>query len=201
MYYEELLGQVEASGSRSSVITLSEQFRKLLKAAAQLVPETLWVETLRDDGETSPANNSSVITLLTVDGRKSLLTGDAGIPALEQSLDILESEGFEPGTLGFVQIPHHGSRHNVGPSVLDRLLGPKGQSARNSTAFASVPPKNPEHRHPHKKVTNAFNRRGYNVHLTQGSKKQHSHDAPDRAGWSTATPVGFHNQVEEDGDA
>jgi beta-lactamase superfamily II metal-dependent hydrolase len=200
-YYEELLTKVEAAGPQSSVITLSEQLRKLLKAAARLVPETLWLETLRDDGETSPTNNSSVITLLTVDGRTSLLTGDAGIPALEQALHILEAEGFEPGTLGFVQIPHHGSRRNVGPSVLNRLLGPKGQNSRNSTAFASVPPKNPEHKHPAKKVSNAFHRRGYDVHLTQGSKKQHSHDAPHREGWSTATPVGFHNQVEEDGDA
>jgi beta-lactamase superfamily II metal-dependent hydrolase len=200
-YYKELLTEVEAIGAQSLAITLSEQLRKLLKAAARLVPETLWVETLRDDGETSPTNNSSVITLLTVDGRKSLLTGDAGIPALEQALDILEAEGFEPGTLRFAQIPHHGSRHNVGPSVLNRLLGPKGQSTQNSTAFASVPKKNPEHRHPHKKVTNAFHRRGYNVHITQGSTKRHHHDAPDREGWSTSTPVGFHNQVEEDGDA
>jgi beta-lactamase superfamily II metal-dependent hydrolase len=200
-YYEELLAKVEAAGPQPSVITLSEQLRRLLKAAAQLVPETLWVETLRDDGETSPTNNSSVITLLTVDGRKSILTGDAGIPALEQALDILEAEGFEPGALKFVQIPHHGSRRNVGPSVLNRLLGPKGQSTRHSTAYASVPPKNPEHKHPSKKVTNAFHRRGYNVHVTQGSKKWHHHNGPSRDGWDTSNPVNFHDQVEEDGDA
>lgn len=200
-YYEELMTEVETTGARSSTVTLSEQLRKLLKAAAQLVPETLWVETLRDDGETSPTNNSSVITLLTVDGRKSLLTGDAGIPALEQALDILEEEGFEPGTLKFVQVPHHGSRRNVGPAVLDRLLGSKGQSIRHSTAFASVPPKNPEHKHPAKKVTNAFYRRGYNVHVTQGSTKRHHHNAPDREGWSKSEPLSFHDRVEEDGDA
>jgi len=136
---------------------------------------------------------------MTVDSQKSLFTGDAGIPALEQALDILEAEGFEAGTLNFVQVPHHGSRRNVGPSVLNRLLGLKGQSARHSTALASVPPKNPEHKHPSKKVTNAFHRRGYNVHLTQGGKKWHYHDAPSRDGWGTSTPVNFHNQVEEDG--
>jgi beta-lactamase superfamily II metal-dependent hydrolase len=200
-YYEELMAEVQAAAPRSSAVTLSEQLQRLLKAAARLVPETLWLETLRDDGETSPTNNSSVITLLTVDGRKSLLTGDAGIPALEQALDILEAEGFQPGTLKFVQIPHHGSRRNVGPSVLDRLLGPKGQSTRHSTAFASVPPKNPEHKHPSKKVTNAFHRRGYNVHVTQGSTKWHHHSAPSRVGWSSAVPVKFHDRVEEDGEA
>jgi beta-lactamase superfamily II metal-dependent hydrolase len=200
-YYEELLSEVEAAGPQPSVVALSEQLRKLLKAAAQLVPETLWLETLRDDGETSSTNNNSVITLLTVDGHMSLFTGDAGISALEQGLNILESEGFAAGSLKFVQIPHHGSRRNVGPSVLNRLLGPKGQSPLHSTAFASVPPKNPEHKHPSKKVTNAFHRRGYDVHVTQGSTKWHHHDAPSRYGWSTSTPVGFHDRVEEDGDA
>jgi beta-lactamase superfamily II metal-dependent hydrolase len=200
-YYEELLTKVEAAGVQQSAISLSEQLRSLLKAAAQLVPETLWLETLRDDGETSPTNNSSVITLLTIDGEKSLLTGDAGIPALEQALDILEAEGFAPGSFNFVQVPHHGSRRNVGPSVLNRLLGPKGQTARHSIAFASVPPKNPENKHPAKKVTNAFHRRGYDVHLTRGGKKRHSSNAPDRAGWSASIPVGFHGKVEDDGDA
>lgn len=199
-YYEGLLPNVEETRAQSSVISLSEQLRKLLKAAAQLVPETLWTETLRDDGETSPTNNSSVITLLTVDGRKLLLTGDAGIPALEQALDLLEAEAFQPGSLKFVQIPHHGSRRNVGPSVLDRLLGPKGQSTAHSTAFASVPPKNPEHKHPAKKVTNAFRRRGYRVHVTQGSAKWHHYNAPSRSGWSTSVPLEFHDWVEEDGD-
>jgi beta-lactamase superfamily II metal-dependent hydrolase len=200
-YYEDLLTEVEVRAASQPTSALQEYLRKLAKAAAKLVPETLWIETLRDDGETSPTNNSSVVTLLTVDGRRSLLTGDAGIPALEQALDILETEGFEPGTFKFVQIPHHGSRRNVGPSVLDRLLGPKGQSTRHSTAFASVPPKNPEHKHPAKKVTNAFRRRGYNVHVTQGSTKRHSYNAPDRDGWSKSEPVAFHDRVEEDGDA
>jgi beta-lactamase superfamily II metal-dependent hydrolase len=200
-YYESLLTEIEAKGAQVQLSAIQEYLRKLAKAAAKLVPETLWIETLRNDGDTSPTNNSSVITLLTVDGRKSLFTGDAGIPALEQALDILEAEGFEPGTLRFVQIPHHGSRRNVGPSALDRLLGPKGQSTRHSTAFASVPPKNPEHKHPSKKVTNAFHRRGYNVHVTQGSGKWHYHNAPGRGGWSSSVPVEFHDRVEEDGDA
>lgn len=85
--------------------------------------------------------------------------------------------------------------------MLDRLLGPKGQSTLHSAAFASVPPKNPEHKHPSKKVTNAFYRRGYSVHVTQGATKRHSYDAPDRVGWSSSAPVKFHDQVEEDGDA
>lgn len=201
-YYEQLLKEIESpSAIKQGQSSISELLRKLASAAAKLVPETLTLETLRDDGETTATNNTSVISLLEVDGRKSLFTGDAGIPALELGVAVLEAEGFQPGGLKFVQLPHHGSRRNVGPSVLNRMLGPKGQTTRHSTAFGSVPKKNPEHKHPAKKVTNAFHRRGYNVHLTQGGAKWHHHDAPARDDYSTSTPVPFHGVVEEDGDS
>lgn len=112
---------------------------------------------------------------------------------------VLEAEGVQPGAFRFVQVPHHGSRRNVGPSILDRMLGPKGQSTQHSSAFASVPKKNPEHKFPAKKVTNAFHRRGYKVLVTQGDKIRHHHNAPAREGWTTATPLPFYEKVEDSG--
>jgi len=201
-YYEQLLKEMEpSSAARQARSTFQDLLRKMASAAAKLVPETLTLETLRDDGETTATNNTSVISLLTINGQQLLSTGDAGIPALEMAVAVLEAEGFRAGDLKFVQVPHHGSRRNVGPSVLNRLLGPKGQATRHSTAFASVPKKNPEHKHPAKKVTNAFYRRGYNVHLTQGDTKWNRHDAPARDDYSASTPVAFYEVVEEDGDA
>lgn len=196
-YYETLLSSLTASpasAARSSV------FEALRKAAAALVPESLHHETLRDDGTTSPQNNSSVITLLSVDGRQSLLTADAGIPALEQAMDRIERAGWRPGSFTFVQVPHHGSRRNVGPSVLNRILG-SAVRQNIGTAFVSSPTKNPEHKHPAKKVTNAFLRRGYPVHTTQGLTKTHFHDSPGRASWVASSALPFYNQVEEDSDA
>jgi beta-lactamase superfamily II metal-dependent hydrolase len=160
--------------------------------------ENLHIETLRDDGETTPTNNSSAISLLTVDDQQLLLTGDAGIPALEQAMTVLEAEGFRPGSFRFVQVPHHGSRRNVGPSILNRMLGPKGQTTQHSSAFVSVPKKNPEHKFPAKKVTNAFYRRGYSVSVTQGQSICYKDDAPARDGWTALTPLPFYEKVEED---
>ncbi|HEU5156134.1 MAG TPA: hypothetical protein VFU43_04000 [Streptosporangiaceae bacterium] len=198
-YYRELLTEIIEPGSaQASQPSLGALLRQFARA---LVPETLYTETLREDGETTPRNNTSAVCLLTIDGRKALLTGDAGIPAISQVLDVLEGEGFQPGDLAFVQVPHHGSRRNVSPSLLNRLLGPKGQSGKVGTAFVSAPKKNPEHKHPAKKTTNAFLRRGYPVHATQGSTKWHHYDAPGRADYSASTPIPLHEQVEEDGDA
>ncbi|MFE4425188.1 hypothetical protein [Streptomyces sp. NPDC056817] len=141
--------------------------RKVLEAAKKLVPETWLDETLRDDGTTTPTNDAGVVSLLEVDGMKLLLTGDAGIPALTRVLDELEESGFASGDLCFVQVPHHGSRNNVGPTVLDRLLGPTANGIPRGVACVSAPKKNPDNRHPAKKVT-TFLRRGYPVHATQG---------------------------------
>ena len=166
------------------------------KAVDKLVPEDWLVETLTDWGETSPQNNTSVICLIQCDGHSALLTADAGMPALAMAADTLEQLGLVPGKLNFVQVPHHGSRRNVGPTVLDRILGLKGQKQGTGTAFVSASPK--AEKHPAKKVTNAFLRRGYPVHGADGWSKRHHHQAPSRVGWSASTPHSLHSQVEDD---
>lgn len=197
-YYEELMTAEVQTPPAATQGGLSALLRKIAEGAVSFLAESLDSETLRDDGETTPTNNSSAICLLTIDGRQLLLTGDAGIPALERAASVLEADGFQPGSLRLVQVPHHGSRRNVGPSILDRLLGPKGQTTRRYSAYASVPKKNPEHKFPAKKVTNAFYRRGYNVYLTQGQAIRHHFNAPDRQGWTSLEPLPFYEKVEED---
>jgi beta-lactamase superfamily II metal-dependent hydrolase len=194
-YYEELLAGLAPPPASTS--SLAELLRKAASAVVNMIPETLWVETLRDDGVTQPQNNSSVITLIKVESGLCLLTADAGIPALEGALDGLEGRPFRPGMLDFVHIPHHGSRRNVGPSVLNRLLGPKGQPLGSSMAFVSAA-KEGEPKHPAKKVTNAFHRRGYNVLTTQGANTLYRQDAPDRPEYGSGVFVPFYDQVEED---
>jgi beta-lactamase superfamily II metal-dependent hydrolase len=202
-YYEQLLTTEVQAPAQAELATsyIQELLRKAAAGAVTFLAESLNVETLRDDGETTPTNNSSAICLLTIDGHRLLLTGDAGIPALDQAMAVLEAEGFEPGGFRFVQVPHHGSRRNVGPSILNRMLGPKGQSMQQATAYVSVPRKNPEHKFPAKKVTNAFRRRGCNVYVTQGKIQTHTHDAPARAGWTTSTPLPLYERVEDDSRA
>jgi beta-lactamase superfamily II metal-dependent hydrolase len=195
-YYEELLADI-ASGESHRESLLRSLLTKAADAVETLVSESLHVETLTDLGKTSPQNNSSAISLLQLDDRLSLFTGDAGMPALGQALDKLESAGFSPGSLNFVQVPHHGSRRNVGPTVLNRLLGLKGVETRIGLAVASTAPDGAP-KHPAKKVTNAFRRRGYPVYTTQGQAKRHFWQAPERVGWSTSEPLPLYEVVEED---
>src|SRR5690606_20875205 len=101
----------------------------------------------------------STILLLEIGGRSILLTADGGMPALARAADTLDAYGLDWSTLRFMQIPHHGSKRNVGPTILDRYLGPKGQEQKSKTAFVSTGP-DAAPKHPHKKVTNGFVRRG-----------------------------------------
>lgn len=190
-YYEELLGLLPEQETTAAGV-----LRKLAEAAQALVPESLWIETLTDAGETTAQNNSSVISVLDVDGRTSIFTGDAGMPALDRAADVLEAGGYSSGECKFIQIPHHGSRRNVGPTVLDRFLGSKGTEERRGTAFVSAA-KEGAPKHPAKKVTNAFRRRGYRAHATQGHAKLHHWEAPDRPGYSSCEPLPLFAHVEQ----
>jgi len=160
------------------------------------IAERFDLETLTDAGDTSAENNTSVVTLWNFAGRYCLLTGDAGIDALDQAADQLDAMGVAR-PLAFVQVPHHGSRHNVGPSVLDRILGPRlPAQEKRTTAFVSVSP-GADRKHPAPSVTNAFLRRGAPVVSTKDHGQiRHGHNAPARPGWGPVASLPLIPEVE-----
>jgi beta-lactamase superfamily II metal-dependent hydrolase len=169
-----------------------------LEKVASWVEEQWHIETLPEDGETSCENESSVILYGNFAGRGLLLTGDAGIQALGKAADRAMALGIDLAASRFIQVPHHGSRRNVSPSVLNRIVGPMVAQGTDATKTAFVSASKASETHPRKVVTNAFLRRGASVHQTKGQSKRHSHNMPERAGWATSTPISFHTQVEGD---
>ncbi len=213
---EPFAGLTHASGSLMVVGPTEDFYNSVLRAAASpnrergslldyvakaidilaRAAETFGIETLTDEGETSPINNTCAITLLGAEGQLFLFTADAGMPALNAAASYLETTGYTPAMLRFIQVPHHGSRRNVGPSVLDRLLGPRRPAEENArTAFVSCAPDG-EPKHPSRRVTNAFRRRGSPVHATKGVTKWHHNNAPSR-NWGPSTPLPFFTEVED----
>jgi beta-lactamase superfamily II metal-dependent hydrolase len=100
-------------------------------------------ETLIDprDDATSAENNSSVILLLRLDGQDLLFTADAGVPALLRTAQLADLCGISLPSCRFQQVPHHGSKRNVGPTLLNRLVGPKLSTANagaNKLVFVSA---------------------------------------------------------------
>jgi len=174
------------------------------KAAAVInrVAEYWGVETLKEPVEnaTSAENNTSAILLFTVDSRNLLFTADAGVPALTRAAKFAAQLGINLRTCVFELVPHHGSRKNVGPTILNTIVGPKlpAQPAQTKMTVVVSAAVEGEPSHPSAKVTNAFMRRGAKVLATQGNNILIRHEAPDRSDYGPVDPLPFKNEVEED---
>lgn len=155
------------------------------------------IETLRENEETSAENETSVVLRGLVEGDGFLLTGDAGIRALNKAIDYMEQIGEDViSEISFYQIPHHGGRHNVSPSLLDRMVGQrvKKGATRNKTAYASVAEGSD---HPLKMVTNAYIRRGVSTYETYGNTICHHCGQMPKRGWTQLKMIEFADYVEE----
>lgn len=186
-YYKSLLAGFRCMPEQKETSLLEKAF-SIIKDTITLVAESFHIETLDESGETSSENNSSVITLFRFDNKKVLFTGDAGIPALKNVIEVADYNNISLNDLCILQIPHHGSKRNISPSILNRIKG--------EVAYISCP-KEGDPKHPAKKVTNALIRRGMTSYLTKGNILYRHHNTPFRAGYVAATSVPFYNEVEE----
>lgn len=155
-------------------------------------------KSLSNYSQTSARNDSSVILQVTVDGRRLLFTGDAGILALEHAANRIVASGWNRFPLRVIQVPHHGSRSNVGTRVLDDLVGPVvpvgGWKSINVVVSCS-PDGAPDH--PSDRVLNAFRRRGARCFQTKGGPFLCYYQTPSRHGCSYATPHEFQEYVQD----
>ena len=179
--------------------SIAQSLLKKIYSPLLNITESLELETLREGGKTSAENESSAILYTEFNNKGIMFTGDAGINALNKAVDYYDKGSVFlsddiSDKLSFIQIPHHGSRNNVSATILDRLLGDKGQNI-NKSAFVSAGENSTKH--PRKVVVNAFIRRGCDVIATQAGKL-YFHNMPDRgSGWVKADPLPFYDKVEE----
>jgi len=195
--YLSLIAQFDRTPT-SYAAPIKGPLRKLLETAKALLHfiETWADEKLEENPPpVSASNESCVVQLGLIDGRALLLTADAGPIALTEAADVAEYLNIKQ-QLDVVQVPHHGSRRNVTPSVLDRWLGrvvAEGES--RGYAFCSVGANKPEY--PRKRVQNAFLRRGYGVISTRTTWKSSRHGIAARPGSVAVHPEPFVGEYDE----
>ena len=99
----------------------------LLNFLRDLLPHLAWGEgNLKGEAPgTTPDNEMSIVQFAHVCGRKTLLTGDAGVRALFEARQAALRMGIRTDPLDWFQVPHHGSRRNLSSDVLDAWLGAK----------------------------------------------------------------------------
>jgi hypothetical protein len=90
------------------------------------------------------------------------------VPALHGAIDFINAYSLGGLRPNYIQVPHHGSRHNVSVELLNRLLGPPN-SGYTDNRWAIVSASDQDEKHPHPRVLNAFKRRGYGTVTTEDS--------------------------------
>jgi hypothetical protein len=99
-----------------------------------LDPEALAAERFTPDP--SEANGSSIAFIAEHDGTSVLFTGDAHAPVLTRSLRRLAAaRGAARVRLDAIKLPHHGSRNNLSPELLDAVDCPRFLFSTNGKQF------------------------------------------------------------------
>jgi hypothetical protein len=188
------LEKTPPSYASDSASTLGGIFGSALKNIVEKIKERLDLETLDNNPPaTSASNESSVVQMGTFGTQRVLLTGDVGPEGLDEAASYAESIHLQIQP-NVIQIPHHGSRRNVTPAVLNRWLGPY-PSSRRGDAVASVGKDEP--RYPRVKVANAFIRRGFDVCKTDTGWVNFYSGYDRRPNMGLATVVPFSPDVED----
>jgi beta-lactamase superfamily II metal-dependent hydrolase len=188
-YLRELVPNFRGAPALKQEAGLDAMLKAILdraKSGVQWVQETLDIETLSEDGETSAQNESSVVMCGNFDGQKVLITGDAGLIALARAYEYATRIGSRLDDLWILQVPHHGSRNNVAPSILNMIMG--RYAITSAAANDEI--------HPRRVVTNALRRRGAKVYATKGVSLRLHVGMGAREGWGPATEIPFYTEVE-----
>lgn len=171
----------------------------LAEAAKQATAlmRAVWGDEYFPGGETSAENEMSVVQFAYLNARKILLTGDTGRAGLREIIDYAPQVGLVLPGIDRFQVPHHGGRHNVNTQLLDELLGPRYQRRPVTHDFTAViSSAKADGDHPRKSVVRAMYHRGATVVTTEGQGKRIYMGAPERVGWTAATPVPYPDEQE-----
>lgn len=188
-YYESLLPQFRDT-PEAKTNTLPTMLYEILKSAEDTlegwIEDKFDIDLLGDDGKTSAENNSSVITLITAGEHKLLFTGDAGLEALNIASTYAESLNIDLNSLNLFHVPHHGSKHNIGSTILTKIKG----------EYSIISASGKNEKHPSKRVTNHLIKKGSKVFINKSAHLVHKRSAPER-GWSGANEEPFYDRFKE----
>jgi beta-lactamase superfamily II metal-dependent hydrolase len=168
-YYEELLQQFD---KLEGVFVEDERADEpvYMSLSESVNPDAV----IDEDNDTSAENNSSVISQIVYNGSTLLFTGDSGVPALDRAII-----PYGVRNVKWLDMPHHGSKHNVNSGVLNRLMPDVAYFSAKGTR-----------KHPSVAVINSLKRRGCTCYSTHKSGSLvYPLGVGLRQGWVPAVPL------------
>jgi beta-lactamase superfamily II metal-dependent hydrolase len=177
-------GRIKAEDAERLRYDNQTALEEVISRSRSILGGALSGSSLLSNPQTSPENESSVVTAANHEGEILLFTADAGISSLTNVVNSYLVRG-----LRWMQIPHHGSRRNLTESLIE-IFAPK-------TAYVSAG--GADSKHPRRAVVNAFKKLGTNVYSTHYPTPLHLRhsvgNVPTRPGYNTATPLWDENKL------
>lgn len=170
--------------------------KRIARTILKDIPEAWNQETLREGGTTSAENESCVVLFGNLGAGGILLTADAGLKALGETVSYAHQQGVSLSNLWMFQVPHHGSRNNISPSMLDYIIGQPVQEGQTRSSICIISAGAADQDHPRQVVVNALWRRGLRPQVTRDGTIRYHSGLQDRAGWTTVPPIPFSTAVE-----
>ncbi|OHT23353.1 hypothetical protein A3Q29_21150 [Providencia stuartii] len=194
-YLDNIASSHKTANENKERISGKALLKSTFSKVADMIERDWGYETFSSES-TSSENNNSVIQYASIGGKKILLTGDAGVEALEEAIKYLQPQSLPIADI--FQVPHHGSRRNLSSDTLDKIIGPKlatyseAKNADKITAIISAGYKDPNH--PRNAVLRALIHRGASVFGTRkgGYHKGHS----SRNDWHPAKKYDYPKNTE-----
>lgn len=176
--------------------------RALAEVAAKGVSyiRAAWGEEVFSPEETSAENEMCIVQYAYMCDKRILLTADAGRASLSEAANFAEQSGLSLPGIDCIQVPHHGSRHNVSTEILDRWLGnrlPEKPAIGEELFSAIISAAKQDLDHPRKAVIRAFIHRGAEVSNTKNQNICFSIYAPMRENYHPVTPMEYPEDQED----
>lgn len=186
-FYKTCIANCEKTPQQANnVVNLpqSQSIKKSIDFEPYIEGEIKWY----DDETTSAINESSLIILFEYDGVKVLLTGDAGKKGLTNAINYAYVNNITLNDCNIIKMPHHGSRKNVNPTIMDAFVGSRA-------LYYSCASDDLGH-HPSQRLINLMNEKNFKQFSTSGSTLHYGKNAPDR-GWKTASVFISSDKIEK----
>jgi len=185
--------------NQDPLTAFADAFAKTVKTAVAYL-RSAWGEEVFPPGDTSAENAMSIVQYAKLCGDTLLLTADTGRYGLLDVVNYARHVGLILPGLSRVQVPHHGSRHNVSTETLDLILGPRHatqQELGSDTPYAVVSSAKADEAHPRRSVVRAFMHRGYRVFPTEGSSIHVKSSGAPARNWGKAIAMTYPEEQED----
>ena len=186
-FYKTCIANCEKTPKQDSKVESLPQIQSS-SGKLEFEPYVMGKITWDDSETTSPINESSLIILFEYEEVKILLTGDAGKEGLQHAVKYAKENNIRLDNCSIIKMPHHGSRKNVNPAIIDNFVGSK-------KVYYSCASDDLGH-HPSQRLVNLLNEKGFKQLSTSGSTLHWGIDAPDR-GWKSAAVLNSFSKIEK----